>query len=188
MNRHAPRAANRHHQAKRSNGSAGSPAHLPRRVMAAFDRLAAGGGVGELPQWGRSIRIGVDYTLRVALPDANSSAEACDSFAWTCTVLSNWAQRDLERGDPVANCSAQAHAANAGPLHAQAFSLLDMIRDCTDAWIAEGRTYPALPAAQMKVLQAAARGERVNEAELLPVLTKAEELAAILSRPMLKGA
>ena len=186
MNRSQRRAAHRH-QAKRSNGRAGPPAHLPRRVMAAFDRLTANGGLGELPQWGRSVRIGADYALRVAMPNDSSGEEACDDFAWTCTVLGNLAKQDIERGDPVASCEAQQRAEKAGPLHAQAFSLLDTIRDCTDVWIAQGRTYPALPAAQMQVLQAAARGERVRAAELEPVREKAEELAGILSRPILKG-
>ena len=155
--------------------------------MEAFDRIEAKGGIGELPQWGRSIRIGVDYAVRIGMPGEDASAEACDSWAWICCVLGNLAQKDLERGDPMASCEAQEHAAKAGPLNTEAFSLLDQIRDCTDHWIRQGRTYPALPAAQMKVLQAAARGKQVSEEELAPVLKKAQELTGILSRPLLRG-
>jgi hypothetical protein len=128
----------------------------------------------------------VDYALRAAVPDDSSNDEACDNFACICIILGMAAQADLERGDPPATCAAHAVAVQAGPQHAQAFSLLEQIRDCSDAWTEEGRAHPALPGAQMTILQAAARGETVDAAKLAPVLAKAEELAEILAGPILR--
>jgi len=145
--------------------------------MAAFDRLAANPPTAEtLPAWPRSVRLGIDYSVSVA---ANSIADMtpgeADSFAWTCTVLGMLQERDPP-DDPPATCAAQEAAEKAGPFYAQAFALLGFIRDTTATLLQRGIPVPALPSATMALLQKAARGERVPDAELDGVLEAAQRL------------
>ena len=182
MNR-AQRRAAQHHQAK-PNGGAGSPAFLSPNVLAAFDRLAAVGGIGELPQWPRSVRIGIDYSLRVAAPNASSSAADCDNFAWTAMVLANLAQRDLERGDPPATDEARQHAGALGPDYERAYTLLDTIRDC-EMELA-GQAIPALAPPAMQILQRAARGEPVSPPRLQEILRAADRVSEELTSLVLR--
>jgi hypothetical protein len=181
MNRAERRAAS--HQ---GNSSA---VRLPVGVLAAFDRLAEihADSPLKLPSWGRSVRIGVDYALRVSVPDQDANAQVCDSWAWACLVLGNATKADEARGDPPATCAGLDAAQRAGPDNARAFELLNQVRDCADAWARKGWPAPALPDASMAVLQRAARGERVNAAENLPaVLDAAQDLAGRLTYPLLR--
>ena len=69
---------------------------LSRRVETAFARLDPATPVPPRP---RSVRIGVDYSLRVSGMDPQTDAEA-DSLAYACFVLGNLAKRDPP-GDPA---------------------------------------------------------------------------------------
>jgi len=177
----------RRHQGRLNGASGGPPRRLSTNLV---DRLAAarsGGTAPKLPVWSRSVRLGVDYAVRLAIPDRDASAEACDSWAWACMVLGNAAAADKERGDPPATCEAREVAHRAGPDHARAFELLDQVRDGSDAWAARGWATPALPAASMAILQRAARGERVKASDDLEgVLAGAQALASQLAYPLLR--
>jgi hypothetical protein len=144
--------ANRHHQAKPP---------LPPKVLAAFRRAPP--LPHPLPRWGRAVRLGIDYALRVAIPDDDASDEAIDSFVWNCIVLAAAAKADLERGDPPPTCTALKIAEAAGPDYSRAYDLLGTIRDCSAEWLERGWATPALPAAIMAILQRAARAEKVED-------------------------
>jgi hypothetical protein len=156
---------------------------LSPRLMAAFDRLAK--GPPPIPNWPRCVRIGVDYPVQVTANDIETDQQA-DAFAYACYVLGNLRARD-PKGDPGADCTAQAQAEKAGPDYSRAYHLLMAIRDATDEWAARGRPdAPALPDATLRILQRAARGERVADAgKLALVLDAAEQLSVRLSRPLL---
>jgi hypothetical protein len=64
--------------------------------------------------------------------------------------------------------------------------LLSSIQWSSDYLHDLGVTYPALPAAQMQILEAAARGDRIADDKLQPVLAKAEELKSMLEWSVLK--
>jgi hypothetical protein len=64
--------------------------------------------------------------------------------------------------------------------------LLSSIQWSSDYLHDLGVTYPALPAAQMQLLEAAARGHRIADDKLQPVLAKAEELKSMLDWSVLK--
>jgi hypothetical protein len=145
---------------------------LPDAVMAAFQRL--GENPPDVPDWSRSVRIGVDYALRVAGP-----ADA-DSFAYSCYVLGQLQARDPP-GDPPATCTAHAAAQQAGPQHATAFSVLGQLRDTQDTLRQHGHDVQDLPEAAWSVLQQAARGEPIADEEALEVvLHQAYRLASQL--------
>jgi hypothetical protein len=167
------------------NGLDRTAARLPAKLQAAFERLAAAGGLRRpLPQWPRQIRIGIDYAARVGVADITTD-EAADTLAWTLTVLANLNAADLERGDPPANRDAIEHAEKAGADRARAYTLLLTIRDCSEDWERRGEAYPALPAPQLEILQKAAKGQRLAADKIGPVLVKAEELVGILSTDIL---
>jgi hypothetical protein len=151
---------------------------LPERLMAAFDRLAK--APPPIPDWPRSVRLGVDYPLQVTAGTIETDGDA-DAHAYACYVLGNLQKRD-PKGDPPASCAAYARAENAGLDHVRAFILLLAIRDGTDEWRARGRpNAPALPDATLRILQRAARGERVADtAKLALVLDAADQLSARL--------
>ncbi len=148
-------------------------------LQRAFDRLAA--NPPPIPSWPRCVRIGVDYPLRVSADDIKTDADA-DAHAYACYVLGNLQARD-PKGDPPATCAAQARAEKAGLAYSRAYHLLMAIRDATDEWAARGRpNAPALPDAALRILQRAARGERVADtAKLALVLDAAEQLSDRLS-------
>jgi hypothetical protein len=147
--------------------------------MAAFDRLAK--APPPIPNWPRSVRIGVDYPLQVTAGSIETDRDA-DAHAYACYVLGNLQKRD-PKGDPPATCAAQARAERAGPDYSRAHHLLMAIRDATDEWAARGRpNAPALPDATLRILQRAACGERVADAaKLALVLDAAEQLSERLS-------
>lgn len=64
--------------------------------------------------------------------------------------------------------------------------LLSSIQWSSDYLHDLGVTYPALPAVQMQILEAAARGDRIADDKLQPVLAKAEELKSMLDWSVLK--
>jgi hypothetical protein len=152
---------------------------LSPRLMAAFDRLAK--APPPIPYWPRSVRIGVDYPLRVCA-DAIETDEDADAHAYACYVLGNLQARD-PKGDPPASCAAYDRAAKAGADYLRAYNLLLAIRDGTDEWAARGHPQaPALPDATLRILQRAARGERVGETvKLALVLDAAEQLSEQLA-------
>jgi hypothetical protein len=156
---------------------------LPARLMRAFDRLNAAANKIEMPEWPRSVRIGIDYALRISIAAINSDAEA-DSFARQCVILGELAAADPP-GDPPPTCAAQERAERAGPLHARAFAALGLIRDATAALSRRGDDVGELPAAAMRLLQRGARGERCDEAALALVLRAAENLAHRLGHRLL---
>jgi hypothetical protein len=137
---------------------------LSRRLEAAFARLDPATPV---PPWPRSVRIGVDYSLRVSGMNPKTEREA-DSLAYACFVLGNLVERDPP-GDPPATVTAQEHAGRAGADCARAFDLLAQIHDGSADWARRGWAVPTLADHTMRILQRAARGERVREAELTSV-------------------
>ena len=160
---------------------------LSPRLMQAFDRLSRRLEAGEklkIPSWPRSVRLGIDYALRVSGMDPATDAEA-DSTAWTCMMLCNLAKRDPP-GDPPATCAAHDHAARAGADYARAFDLLAQIRDNSAALLAYGEAIPSLPAKPLKLLQAAASGQRLRAEVLEEVLGAAQELADQLGMRVLR--
>jgi hypothetical protein len=132
---------------------------LSRRLEAAFARLDPATPV---PAWPRAVRIGVDYSLRVTGMNPVTDREA-DSLAYGCFVLGNLAERDPP-GDPPATCTAQDRAARAGADCARAFDLLGQLRDNAAEWARRGWAVPTLADHTMRILQRAARGERVRGA------------------------
>jgi hypothetical protein len=152
---------------------------LSPRLMAAFDRLAK--APPPIPYWPRCVRIGVDYPLQVTAGSIDTDRDA-DAHAYACYVLGNLQKRD-PKGDPPATCAAQARAEKAGLAYSRAYHLLMAIRDATDEWAARGRpNAPALPNTTLRILQRAARGERVADvAKLALVLDAAEQLSERLS-------
>ena len=156
---------------------------LPPKLRAAFARYRPDPD-RKRPYYPRDVRIGIEYSLRVTVDDIKSDTEA-DGFADLCITLAELDEADQARGDPPATGAARAKAEDASPQHGRAFSLLNSIRDCSHYWAKDGRAYPPLPLAQEAILQKAARAEKVDEAELVPVLEKAEELARLLSYPLL---
>jgi hypothetical protein len=82
---------------------------LSRRLEAAFVRLDPATPV---PPWPRSVRIGVDYSLRVTGMNPATDREA-DSLAYACFALGNLAERD-PKGDPPASSAAQERARRGG--------------------------------------------------------------------------
>jgi hypothetical protein len=57
--------------------------HLPARLMRAFERLDP--ATITVPDWPRSVRIGIDYALRVTGVNPTTDHEA-DSLAYVCYV------------------------------------------------------------------------------------------------------
>jgi hypothetical protein len=159
-------------------------ARLPPKLRAAFARYRPDPNQ-KRPFYSRDVRIGIEYSLRVTVGDIKTDSEA-DAFAGLCIALGTLDQADVERGDPPATGAAMKTAERAGPGHARAFTLLNSIRDCSHCWAEDGRSYPALPEAKMRILQRAARGERVPQAELDDVLELAEELSRLLTHPFLE--
>ena len=128
------------------------------------------------PTWPRAVRLGVDCATRVGIASIETD-EAADQIAYVCFALGNLQQRD-PKGDPPATCTALAHAEAAGADYARAFALLGSIRDATAELARSDAAIPALPAAAMRLLQQAARGERVRDGSTLTqVLDAAEQLA-----------
>ena len=153
---------------------------LSRRLEAAFARLDPATPV---PSWPRAVRIGVDYSLRVTGMDPQTDAEA-DSIAYACFVLGNLAERD-PKGDPPATGTAQDRAQRAGADYARAFNALAQIRDGSADWARRGWAVPTLADPTMRILQRAARGERVREDVLAPVLEAAQHVAGELGQRLL---
>ena len=153
---------------------------LSRRLEAAFARLDPATPV---PAWPRAVRIGVDYSLRVTDMNPVTDRDA-DSLAYACFVLGNLAERDLP-GDPPATVTAQERAQRAGTDCARAFDLLGQVRDASAEWARRGWAVPTLADPTMRILQRAARGERVREAELTSVLEAAEHVAGELGMRLL---
>lgn len=151
---------------------------LPERLLQAFARLDP---KTEIPNWPRCVRLGIDYSVHAAGFNPENDADA-DATAYTCFVLGNLQRRDPP-GDPPARCDAYNRAEKTGPDYLRAYSLLMAIRDATDAWASRGQpNAPALPNATLRILQRAARGERVGDAAKLGlVLDAAEQLSARLS-------
>jgi hypothetical protein len=111
--------------------------------------------------------------------------EDADAFAWMAVVLGSLQERDPP-GDPPATCVAHEKASRAGPAYGQAFQLLGSLRDCSHELTERGKHVVALPTAAMKVLQQAARGERVaDQAELETVLQAGELLSQQLAMRVL---
>jgi hypothetical protein len=108
---------------------------LSRRLEAAFARLDPATPV---PPWPRSVRIGVDYSLRVTGMNPATDREA-DSLAYACFVLGNLGERD-----PPATVTAQERAQRAGADCARAFDLLAQIRDGSAEWARRGWAVPTL--------------------------------------------
>jgi hypothetical protein len=168
---------------RRMNGTARTP--LSPRLMAAFKRLQADRTrLEKIPgHYPRSVRLGMDYAMRAGgLPETDEDA---DSFASMALVLGTLQQRD-PRGDPPATCTAHEKADRAGAAYGQAFTVLGTIRDCTHELAGLGMAVSALPAATMRVLQQAARGERVAESELAEVLAAAQQLVDTLVMQVLR--
>ena len=153
---------------------------LSRRLEAAFARLDPATPV---PPWPRAVRIGVDYSLRVTGMDPQTDAEA-DSIAYACFVLGNLAERD-PKGDPPATGTAQDRAQRAGADYARAFNALARIRDGSAEWARRGWAVPTLAPHTIKVLQRAARGERIRDDQLGAVLEAAEHVASELGNRLL---
>ena len=153
---------------------------LSRRLEAAFARLDPATPV---PPWPRAVRIGVDYSLRVTDMNPTTDREA-DSVAFACFVLGNLAERDPP-GDPPATVTAQERAQRAGADCARAFDLLGQLRDGSAEWARRGWAVPTLAEHTMRILQRAARGERVREDVLAPVLDAAEHVAGELGMRLL---
>jgi hypothetical protein len=153
---------------------------LSRRLEAAFARLDPATPV---PPWPRSVRIGVDYSLRVSGMNPATEREA-DTLAYMCFVLGNLAEHDPP-GDPPATVAAQERAQRAGVDCARAFDVLAQIRDGSAEWARRGWAVPTLADRTMRVLQQAARGGRVREAELASVLEAAEHVARELGSRLL---
>jgi hypothetical protein len=154
---------------------------LSRRLEAAFARLDPATPV---PPWPRAVRIGVDYSLRAAGMDPQTDVEA-DSLAYACYALGHLAERDRKQGDPSASIPAQEHAARAGAECARAFDLLGQLRDASAEWARRGWAVPTLAPHTIKILQRAARGERVRDDILAPVLEAAQHVAGELGQRLL---
>jgi hypothetical protein len=129
------------------------------------------------------VRIGVDYSLRATGMNPATEREA-DALAYACFVLGNLAKRDPP-GDPPATVTAQERAQRAGADCARAFDLLAQIRDGSAEWARRGWAVPTLAPHTMRILQRAARGERVREDTLAPVLEAAEHVAGELGSRLL---
>ena len=153
---------------------------LSRRLEAAFSRLDPATPV---PPWPRSVRIGIDYSLRASGMNPADDREA-DSLAYMCFVLGNLTERDPP-GDPPATVTAQDRAHRAGANCARAFDVLGQIRDASAEWARRGWAVPTLAGHTMRILQRAARGERAREAELTSVLEAAEHVAGELGSRLL---
>jgi hypothetical protein len=149
-------------------------------LEAAFARLDPATPV---PPWPRAIRLGVDYALRVVGMNPQTDAEA-DGLARTCFILGQLQQRDPP-GDPPATCTAHEHVGRAGADCARAFDLLGQIRDGSAEWARYGWAVPTLADHTMRILQRAARGERVRDDVLAPVLAAAEHVAGELGMRLL---
>ena len=89
-------------------------------------------------------------------------------------------------GDPPATCTAHDKAERAGPECGEAFDLLGRLRDAQDALRKHGYEVPDMPDEAWRVLQRAARGERVQAATLRPVLHQGQLLADQLSLQVLR--
>jgi hypothetical protein len=143
----------------------------------------AQGGNREAPSWPRSVRIAVDYALRVAISDVGDMKEAeAASYARMCCTLGALQARDPP-GDPPATCSAQETAANAGKDYGRAVELLGHIRDSSARMLSRGVPVQALPAPTMRLMQRAARGESVSDDDLKGVLEAAQRLQDRLGFP-----
>jgi hypothetical protein len=155
---------------------------LSRRLEAAFARLDPATPV---PPWPLSVRIGVDYSLRATGMNPATDREA-DGLAYACFVLGNLGERDPP-GDPPATVTAQERAQRAGVDCARAFDLLGQVRDASAEWARRGWAVPTLAEHTMQILQRAARGELVREAELTSVLEAAEHVAGELASRLLSA-
>ncbi len=153
---------------------------LSRRLEAALARLDPATPV---PSWPRAVRIGVDYSLRITDMNPVTDREA-DALAYACFVLGNLAERDPP-GDPPATVTAQERAQRAGVDCARAFDVLGQLRDGSADWARRGWAVPTLAPHTMRILQRAARGERVREDVLAPVLDAAEHVAGELGMRLL---
>lgn len=69
-----------------------------------------------------------------------------------------------------------ARSLRTGSQYGQAFELHGMIRDTSAQLLDRGVSVPALPAVSMRILQQAARGESVPDADLHGVLEAARRL------------
>ena len=150
---------------------------LPERLMAAFARLDPKTPV---PDWPRSVRIGVDYSLYASGMLNPENDDDADAAAHICFILGHLQKRDPP-GDPPATCAAHDHADKAGADYGRAFSLLGTIRDGSADLARAGEPVPCLPKPAMRVLQRAARGELVKQALLIETLAAAETLARQLT-------
>ena len=153
---------------------------LSRRLEAAFARLDPATPV---PPWPRAVWIGVDYSLRVTGMNPATEREA-DTLAYMCFVLGNLAEHDPP-GDPPATVTAQERAQRAGADCATAFDLLGRVRDAAAEWARRGWAVPTLAEHTMRILQRAARGERVREDVVAQVLAAAEHVAGELGSRLL---
>jgi hypothetical protein len=153
---------------------------LSRRLETAFARLDPATPV---PPWSRSVRIGIDYSLRVTGMNPATDREA-DALAHMCFVLGNLAERDPP-GDPPATVTAQERARRGGADCARAFDVLGQLRDGSAEWARRGWAVPTLADHTMRILQRAARGDHVREDVLVPVLEAADHVAGELGSRLL---
>ena len=107
-----------------------------------------------------------------------------DSLAYTCFVLGNLAERDPP-GDPPATVTAQERARRGGADCARAFDVLGQLRDGSAEWARREWAVPTLAEHTMRILQRAARGERVRDDQLGAVLEAAEHVAGELGNRLL---
>jgi hypothetical protein len=130
------------------------------------------------------VRIGIDYSVRVALSASDLKEAEADPIARICVTLGALQARDPP-GDPPATCAARDLAANSGSDYERAFELLGVMRDSSAALLGRGIPVPALPAPTMQLLQQAPRGEPVADTELRSVLEAAQRLQDRLGFPVL---
>jgi hypothetical protein len=139
------------------------------------------GREAEVPYMPRAVRIGIDYALRVAGPTRDPAV-----FAHHCFAEGVRRHRDDAPGDPPPDCEARAEAERAGPLHARAFEVLGQLRDSSELLRRAGESVLALPRSAEKLIQTAARGERVDTARLELALEQADRLTRRLSHQLLR--
>jgi hypothetical protein len=139
------------------------------------------GREAEVPYMPRAARLGVDYALRVAGPTGDLAV-----FARHCFAEGVRRNRDDAPGDPPPDCEARAKAERAGPLHARAFSTLERLRDSSELLRRTGESVLALPRSAEKLIQTAARGERVDTLRLELALEQADRLIRRLSHQLLR--
>jgi hypothetical protein len=129
----------------------------------------------------RAVRLGVNYALRVAGPTGDPAV-----FAHHCFAEGVRRHRDDAPGDPPPDCVARAAAERAGPLHARAFEVLGQLRDSSELLRRAGEGVLALPRSAEKLIQTAARGERIDTPRLGLALEQADRLIQRLSHQLLR--